>query len=108
MTGISPEEMLPILVQESRNAGIPAMVLTMGSEGAVYVDHATGEFGRCPAESVNMIDSTGAGDAFFTGTVAALNRKLPLSQAVRVGAELAARTLQVAGSCCPDASDLLK
>ena len=107
LTGISPEEMLPILVQESRNAGIPAMVLTMGSEGAVYVDHATGEFGRCPAESVNMIDSTGAGDAFFTGTVAALSKGMPLSQAVRVGTQLAARTLQVAGSCCPDGRDLL-
>lgn len=108
LTALSPEDMLPLLVQESRNAGIPAMVITMGAEGAVYVDHATGEFGRCPAVSVNMIDSTGAGDAFFTGTVAALNRRLPLSQAVRVGSELAARTLQVAGSCCPDASDLLK
>ena len=107
LTGISPEEMLPLLVQESRNAGIPAMVLTMGSEGAVYVDHTTGEFGRCPAESVNMIDSTGAGDAFFTGTVAALSKGMPLSQAVRVGTQLAARTLQVAGSCCPDGRDLL-
>ena len=108
LTGIGPEEMLPLLVQESRNAGIPAMVLTMGADGAVYVDHRTGEFGRCPAVSVNMIDSTGAGDAFFTGTVAAFSRKLPLSQAVRVGAELAARTLQVAGSCCPESRELLE
>ena len=108
LTAMSPEEMLPLLVQESRNAGIPAMVLTMGADGAVYVDHRTGEFGRCPAMSVNMIDSTGAGDAFFTGTVAALQRGRPLSQAVRVGTQLAARTLQVAGSCCPDARDLLE
>ena len=107
LSAYSPEEVLPLLVQESRNAGIPAMVLTMGSQGAVYVDHATGEFGRCPAESVNMIDSTGAGDAFFTGTVAALSKGMPLSQAVRVGTRLAARTLQVAGSCCPDGRDLL-
>ena len=108
LTSLTPEEMLPLLVQESRNAGIPAMVVTMGAEGAVYVDHGTGEFGRCPAISVNMIDSTGAGDAFFTGTVAALARKLPLSQAVRTGAALAARTLQVAGSSCPDARELLE
>ena len=107
LTHMTPEEMLPLLVQETRDAGIPAMVLTMGPDGAVYVDHRTGEFGRCPAESVNMIDSTGAGDAFFSGTVAALSRKLPLSQAVRIGAQLAAKTLQVAGSCCPDAQELL-
>ena len=72
-------------MQESRNLGVPAMVLTMGSQGSVYVDHRSGEFGRCPAQSVDMVDSTGAGDAFFSGTVAALMKRMPLSQAVRVG-----------------------
>lgn len=104
---MTPEELLPFIVQESRNAGIPAMVVTMGAQGSVYVDHATGEFGRCPAQSVNMVDSTGAGDAFFTGTVAALSKGFPLSRAVNVGTQLAARTLQVAGSCCPEAMELL-
>ena len=107
LAALNPEEMLPVLVQESRNLGVPAMVLTMGSQGAVYVDHRTGEFGGCPAQSVDMVDSTGAGDAFFSGTVAALMRKLPLSQAVRVGTELAARTLRSSGSSCPPSSDLL-
>ena len=107
LASLNPEEMLPVLVQESRNLGVPAMVLTMGAQGAVYVDHRTGEFGGCPALSVDMVDSTGAGDAFFSGTVAALMRKLPLSQAVRVGAELAARTLRSSGSSCPPSSDLL-
>ena len=108
LAGLTPEEALQMLVQESRNAGISAMVVTLGPLGAVYVDHRSGEFGRAPAHSVAMVDSTGAGDAFFTGTVAALNRGAPLSQAVRVGTELAARTLQVAGSCCPRADDLLE
>jgi len=43
-----------------------------------------------------------------TGTVAALRRKYPLTRAVHVGARLAALTLQNAGSCCPEASQLLK
>ena len=107
LSTMTPEEVLPLMVQESRNLGIPAMVLTMGPQGAVYVDHRSGEFGRCPAHSVSMVDSTGAGDAFFTGTVAALTRGCPLSQAVRVGTELAARTLQVAGASCPEAGELL-
>ncbi|MBR0368942.1 MAG: carbohydrate kinase family protein [Clostridia bacterium] len=104
---LNPEEMLSVLVQESRSLGVPAMVLTMGAQGAVYVDHRTGEFGGCPAQSVDMVDSTGAGDAFFSGTVAALMRKMPLSQAVRVGTELAARTLRTSGSSCPPSTDLL-
>jgi len=107
LASLSPEAVLPLLVQESRNLGVPAMVLTMGAQGSVYVDHRSGEFGRCPAQAVDMVDSTGAGDAFFSGTVAALMKKLPLSQAVRVGTELAARTLRTSGSSCPPSSDLL-
>ena len=109
VTVLTPEEMLPLLIKESRERGIPAMVVTMGEDGAVYVDHRTGEFGRCPAIPVNMVDSTGAGDAFFSATVAALARKYPLSRAVQVGARLSAMTLQVAGSCCPpEAAGLLE
>ena len=107
LSTLSPEAVLPLLVQESRNFGVPAMVLTMGAQGSVYVDHRTGEFGRCPALAVDMVDSTGAGDAFFSGTVAALMKKRPLSQAVRVGTELAARTLRSSGSSCPPSEDLL-
>ena len=109
VTLLSPEKMLPLLIRESRERGIPAMVITMGEDGAVYVDHRTGEFGRCPAIPVNMVDSTGAGDAFFSATVAALARKYPLSRAVQAGARLSAMTLQVAGSCCPpEAAGLLE
>ena len=107
LSELSPEEVLKLLVEESRNLGVPAMVLTMGSQGSVYVDHRSGEFGRCPALSVDMVDSTGAGDAFFSGTVAALMKKQPLSRAVRVGTELAARTLRSSGSSCPPSGDLL-
>ena len=107
LTGMNPEAVLPLMVQASRALGVPSMVLTMGSQGSVYVDHKSGEFGRCPSQPVDMVDSTGAGDAFFTGTVAALMKKMPLSQAVRVGTALAARTLQSAGSSCPPSEDLL-
>lgn len=104
----TPEEMLPILQRESEKAGIKSMVLTMGSQGAVYVDHISGESGHCPGLPVNMVDSTGAGDAFFTGTVGALSRGWRLSNAVQAGAKLAAMTLEVAESCCPRAERLLE
>jgi len=106
LSGKTPEEMLPILHEESLRAGISAMVLTMGSRGSVYVDHGSGETGHCPTRPVNMVDSTGAGDAFFTGTVGALSRGMPLSKAVQIGTRLAAMTLEVAESCCPNAEHL--
>ena len=96
---LGPEEMLEALKRGSAVAGIPAMVITMGPRGAVYVDNRTGEFGYCPPLDVEVVDTTGAGDAFFSAAVAALTQGAPLSQAVQEGTKLAARTLQVAGSC---------
>ena len=96
---LGPEEMLEALKRGSAVAGIPSMVITMGARGAVYVDNRTGEFGYCPPLEVAVVDTTGAGDAFFSAAVAALIDGAPLSQAVREGTRLAARTLTVAGSC---------
>ena len=98
-TALGPDDMLEALKRGSAVAGIPAMVVTMGPKGAVYVDNRTGEFGFCPPPNVDVVDTTGAGDAFFSAAVAALMRGAPLSQAVRDGTDLAARTLQVEGSC---------
>ena len=102
---IPPEHMLEVLRRGSAVAGIPAMVITMGPQGSVYVDNATGEFGYCPPLPVDVVDTTGAGDAFFSAAVAALMRGEPLSQAVLAGTHLAAQTLKVAGSCAVDAAE---
>ena len=99
LTDASPEETLRSLQKNSALVGIPTMVVTMGARGAVYVDNTTGEFGFCPPMDVEVVDTTGAGDAFFTAAVAALMNGAPLSQAVQEGTRLASRTLMVAGSC---------
>ena len=105
LSHVSPEVMLEALKRGSAVAGIPAMVVTMGAQGSVYVDNTTGEFGFCPPQSVDVVDTTGAGDAFFSAAVAALTRGEPLSQAVQAGTRLAARTLRVQGSCAVEADD---
>lgn len=102
LTDLGPDAMLDVLHRGTAVAGIPAMVITMGSRGAVYLDNATGEFGFCPPPEVHVLDTTGAGDAFFSAAVAALSQGAPLSEAVREGTRLAARTLQVEGSCAQD------
>ena len=99
LTAFGPDDMLEALKRGSAVAGISAMVVTMGPKGAVYVDNRTGEFGFCPPLSVEVVDTTGAGDAFFSAAVAALMTGAPLSQAVREGTRLAAKTLGVARSC---------
>ena len=99
LTRIPPEEMLAVLKEQSAARRIPSMVITMGAQGSVYVDNRAGECGVCPAPHVDVVDTTGAGDAFFSAAVAALMRGEPLSQAVALGTALAAKALQVAGSC---------
>ena len=102
LTAATPEKTLKALRKGSALVGIPAMVITMGPRGAVYVDNITGEFGYCPPMDVEVVDTTGAGDAFFSAAVAALMGGAPLSQAVQAGTRLAARTLGVAGSCAKE------
>ena len=97
-----PEDTLKVLRKGSEMVGIPAMVVTMGPRGAVYADNVTGEFGYCPPMDVDVVDTTGAGDAFFSAAVAALMGGAPLSQAVQEGTHLASRTLKVAGSCAKE------
>ena len=46
--GISPDEMSTVLLKKITQAQIPAMVVTMGGEGAVYAS-LDGESGHCPA-----------------------------------------------------------
>ena len=99
LTQLDPDAMLEALRRGSAVAGIRSMVITMGPKGAVYTDNTTGEYGYCPPLDVEVVDTTGAGDAFFSAAVAALMGGAPLSQAVQEGTKLAARTLGVADSC---------
>ena len=100
LTHRSPFEMLDALLVGAKRAGVNSMVITMGEKGAVYCDGATGEAGHCPAIPTEMVDSTGAGDAFFAGTVMALNRGMPLKRAVGAGTRLASATLRCKESSC--------
>lgn len=57
-----------LLIFEAHGAQIRRMVVTMGAQGAVFAT-LDGEEGYCPAKKVDVKDTTGAGDAFFAGTV---------------------------------------
>ncbi len=97
----SPEQMLEYLPVAAKAAGIPAMVVTMGVKGAVFYDGAQGDAGVCPPYPASVVDTSGAGDAFFSGTVMALTRRFPLRDAVRYGARLASLTIESTENACP-------
>lgn len=97
---ISPEQLELILLTKIRQAGIRRMVITMGSEGAVYAD-SCGEHGYCPAQKVNVKDTTGAGDAFFSGIAIGLTYGKTLMESCRIGTRLAASVICTTDNVCP-------
>lgn len=96
----SPEELTGILSERLKAANIPAMVVTMGKEGAVYAD-IHGEKGFVPAQKVQVKDTTGAGDAFCAGVSAGLTYGKTLSEAVGIGTRLAASVITSSENVCP-------
>lgn len=105
LVDFTPEEMLSYLPAAADRAGIKSMVVTMGSHGSVYYDSAAGEKGICPIVPTQVVDTSGAGDAFFSGTVMGLTRGMALSEAVKYGASLASMTIAVEESACPVCHD---
>ena len=99
-TGISPQELQEMLEDRLERSGIPRMVITMGEEGAVYAETG-GNSGFCPAQRVDVIDTTGAGDAFFSGVTIGLTYGRTLAEACEIGTRLAGSVISVKESVCP-------
>lgn len=71
--------------------GARTVVCTLGARGAVALT-AEG-WTECPAEPVRVVDTNGAGDAFFTGFFAAHVAGASTSECLRAGARQAVRAL---------------
>ena len=99
-TGKAPEEMVEIIADKVQSAQFPCLVVTMGGQGAVYADH-TGVKGFCPAKKVDVIDTTGAGDSFFSGVAIGLTYGKSLTEACEIGARLAASVICTGENICP-------
>ena len=99
-SAVTPEEMRRILQEKVLQAQFPAMVVTMGGAGAVYAD-CSGVNGICPARSVQVIDTTGAGDAFCAGVSIGLTYGKTLGEAVEIGTYLAASVITSSENVCP-------
>ncbi|WP_410538594.1 carbohydrate kinase family protein [Streptomyces sp. KL2] len=76
---------------------VPLAVVTMGSEGAVAVDGATGETAEVPAISVEALDPTGAGDVFVAGFVTGTLAGWPLADRLAFAGLTAALSVQEFG-----------
>jgi pseudouridine kinase len=96
----TPEEMVETLRDKVIQAEFPAMVVTMGSQGAVYAKQ-NGESGICPARKVQVKDTTGAGDAFCAGVAIGLTYGRDMRHAIEIGSMLAASVITSSENVCP-------
>ena len=96
----SPEEMSEILYTKICQAEIPGIVVTMGGDGAAYA-HKNGDRGICPAKKVVINDTTGAGDAFFSGVAIGLTYGKTIAEACEIGTRLAASVIVTDENVCP-------
>lgn len=99
-SGTEPERMAEILAERVKSARIPRMIVTMGGKGAVYADQ-NGEHGVHPAMKVDVVDTTGAGDAFFAGACAGLTYGKTLKEACGIGTRLSSTVICTSENICP-------
>jgi len=71
--------------------GASLAIVTLGADGAIAFTRGDGEI-KQPAMQVEAVDTTGAGDSFIAGFVAAFLQSLDVPTAMAAGAAWAART----------------
>ena len=92
-------ELMASLERRVKVAGIRAMIVTLGEGGAIYVGPDGAGF--IPAPKVDVIDTTGCGDAFFAGTVIGLTYGKTLWESCDIGTRLAGSVIATKESTCP-------
>ena len=97
---MDPDALKLELLDRITKAGIPSMVITMGSRGAVFASQ-NGECGYYPPEKVKVHDTSGAGDAFCAGVAIGLTYGKNLEESVKIGTQLAASVITIKESTCP-------
>ena len=96
----TPQELVDMISQLVIQARIPKLVVTLGAQGAVYAD-CNGDKGHCPARTVEVKDTTGAGDSFCAGLSVGLTYGKSLKEACEIGTYLAASVIVTTENVCP-------
>lgn len=101
-TSFQPEDLATAqqLVKKFKTEfGVQQAVITLGEHGAVYVDQQANTNFQ-PIYPAQMIDCTGAGDAFFSAVAAFLIRGKSIAAATDAGAKLASMIISNQENTC--------
>jgi ribokinase len=83
LMGLAPDDLTPTpeLAKQLRERGVGNLIVTMGERGALVLTDDT--LTQVPGVTVDVVDTTGAGDAFNSGLAVALAEGRDLIEAVR-------------------------
>ena len=97
LLGIEPDDTVDGMELATGLSGYArSVVVTLGEQGAVFVAGPTSE--RVPAPGVDVVDTTGAGDAFVGALAAQLALGTELSDAVRFAVVAASKSVEMVGA----------
>ncbi len=98
ITGLSTEtdEQVKAAADTLIARGMSAVVITLGSRGAMLVDKTGASL--FPGHKVKVADTTAAGDSFIGGFVAEYTRSDDMAQAISLGQAVAALSVQKHGA----------
>jgi len=105
LAGGKPISSIPAAKQAARvilERGLEQVVITLGAQGAVALARGWDEPFHVPVLPVDVVDTTGAGDAFVAGLSHALAAGAGLKLAVQAAARVAAWTVSSSESVCRD------
>ncbi len=97
---IEPETLAEMFSDRVSHAQIRRIIVTLGEKGSVYAEQ-DGAFGYCPPQETTVVDTTGAGDAFFAGAAIGLTYGKSLKEACVIGTRLAASVIATKENVCP-------
>jgi len=83
-------------------SGVDLAIITLGAAGLYYATSA--ESGRIPPFPVDVVDTTGAGDALTAAVAYGLLEGMSPEETVRLGTAAAAQTIACHETVCPDLS----
>ncbi len=86
--------------RELVSLGVQIAVITLGAQGVAYADGSGGGFIR--AVHTQVVDPTGAGDAFSAAVIFGLLNDVTVDEAMRLGITAASLTLQSRETVLPD------
>lgn len=92
-------ELIDVLAQQRKEMHLQQLIITDGPYGAVYV--SAKEAGHVPCADVEVVNTTGCGDAFFAGAAASLVQGSSLCEAALQGTKLAGAALATHDNVCP-------